>query len=206
MIRVEMASEPELFHEQVREKGNTFLSTTPNPTTVQWKKRDYWKAISLDLYSSYCGICCYTCHWIPPDTGSSSVEHFKPKSTYPNLAYEWSNFRLVCGKLNSRKKDNEDVIDPFNVIDGMFTIDFPSLLIKPASGLATATKNLVQSTISRLKLNHEGSCLKNRNEYLKQYCTGIVTFDFLLSKAPFLAKEIVRQNLRDTIISIMNYG
>lgn len=36
---------------------------------------------------------------------SGQVEHFKPKSIFPLLAYEWNNYFLGCGGCNGAKSD-----------------------------------------------------------------------------------------------------
>ena len=37
---------------------------------------------------------------------SGQVEHFKPKSLFPSLAYDWDNYFLACGGCNGAKGDN----------------------------------------------------------------------------------------------------
>ncbi len=157
-----------------------------------------------DLHDAYGGICAYSCHWIPYDTGAKTVEHFKPKVRYPQDAYEWDNYRLVCNALNGRKSDR-DTLDPFEISDGWFIIDFPSLLVKSAPGLPDDLKNQVIATRDILGLNDEATCLKNRNEFVWCYCKRQITFAHLERQAPFLAKELVRQGLTDTIQEIMGY-
>ena len=56
------------------------------------------------------------------------VDHFYPKSVRPDMAYEWSNFRLASLKLNCRKREFQDVLDPFTIEPGWFCLSFPSLL------------------------------------------------------------------------------
>lgn len=36
---------------------------------------------------------------------SASVEHFRPKSLFPSLAYDWANYFLGCGGCNGAKSD-----------------------------------------------------------------------------------------------------
>jgi 5-methylcytosine-specific restriction endonuclease McrA len=128
---VKMQPEPACFYEKVQKKGDAFLAKNPGIR----KLPDYWKVIIPDLYDAYRGICAYTCHWISDDTGWKTVNHFKPKRKYPEEAYRWSNYRLVCGVFNGRKSDYEDVLDPFTLQEGWFVIVFPSLQLKPASHL-----------------------------------------------------------------------
>lgn len=36
---------------------------------------------------------------------SAAVEHYKPKSLFPSLAYDWNNYFLGCGGCNGAKSD-----------------------------------------------------------------------------------------------------
>jgi hypothetical protein len=110
MIRVQLQPEPPEFDQAVRQPGMAYLKRHPNPTSNQWKSHSYWRKIIPQLRKSYREICAYCCHWIPPDTGSNTVEHFHPKDKYPKQAYEWDNYRLISGTLNGRKGTREDVL------------------------------------------------------------------------------------------------
>jgi hypothetical protein len=151
--------------------------------------------VLAELHDAYGGICAYSCHWIPYDTGADTVEHFRPKDTYPGDAYEWSNYRLVCATLNGRKGIHEDVLDPFLIEEGWFTIDFPSMLVKPRADLEPADRLRVHTSIDRLSLNDEGTCLKSRVRWMTDYCTHDITFEYLRRNAPFIAAELERQGL-----------
>jgi hypothetical protein len=203
MIHVEPQPEPDKFDKLVRQPGRKFLSQCPKPKGNQW--RPFWKKIAPDLQSAYGSICSYSCHFIQYDTGWRTVEHFKPKDDYPSDAYEWSNYRLVCGVLNGRK-GKRIVLDPFEIGDGWFVMDFPSLLVKPAQNLDEARKRAVSSSCEILGLNDEGSCMNSRQQYVKDYCKGEITFDYLRRNAPFIAAELQRQNLVEEIRNIMIYS
>lgn len=96
--------------------------------------------------------------------------------------------------MNSRKHTFQDVIDPFEVKQDWFILDFPSLQIKQNPNLDTSIKDRVISTINRLKLNDE-YCISSRFTWLMPYCEGDFTFNFLKNKAPFIAYELERQEL-----------
>jgi hypothetical protein len=205
MIRVLMQPEPTIFDAQVRIPGQRFLRQCPHPTTRQWKSHAYWTRILCDLHTAYGGICAYSCHWIPYDTGHDTVEHFRPKTPFPDEAYEWTNYRLVCGTLNGRKGTDQNIIDPFQVTDGWFVLDFPSLLVRPGAELSQDDASHVLHTIRQLGLNEEGTCLKARLRYVQCYCTRQITFDHLRNEAPFIAREIHRQGLVDSLASMMEF-
>jgi uncharacterized protein (TIGR02646 family) len=203
MIRVAQAAEPSSFDVLVRQRGALFLSKCPKPTASQWRTHDYWNLVKKEFRTTYNEVCAYSCHWIPADTGANTVEHFRPKDVHPADAYDWSNYRLVCGTLNGRK-GTRSVIDPFAVDDDWFLIEFPSLLVKPSSQLSEVVATQVQETIDVLKLNDESTCLQNRQGYVTEFCQAHISLDFLRRRAPFLAREIERQGLVNTIGSIMN--
>ncbi len=205
MIPVQLQPEPARFSVQVQQPGEAFLARIPRPTAEDWNTHSYWTRVLDDLYRAYSGICAYSCHWIPMDTGARTVEHFRPKKLYPQEAYRWANYRLVCSTLNGRKGDHEDVLDPFTLSEGWFILDFPSLFVQPGAHLLAAQKEQVMNTIKRLGLNDEGTCLQARINWLRDYITVPLPFSYLEKKAPFLAVELKRQNLIEAIREIMVY-
>ncbi len=203
MIHVAPREEPDNFGTRVHDRGQRFLRNTPHPSSKQWITYSYWREFGPQLHDAYGGICAYSCHWIPYDTGADTVEHFKPKDKYPIAAYDWSNYRLVCATLNGRKGGFEDVLDPFLIEDGWFEIDFPSMLVKPKAGLDDPVHQPIRVTIDRLRLNDEGTCLKSRVKWISDYCCpNGIPFEYLQRHAPFIAAELMRQGLIQTITEI----
>ena len=177
MIPIRPQPEPYVFDQLVRKKGNIFLSSNPKPTTEQWARKDYWKIIRKNLYHTYNGICAYSAHWIP-FTDNPNIDHYIPKSIRPDLAYEWDNYRLTCSYVNTVKKDFQDVLDPFQICNDMFFLDFPSLLVIANPALTETEKKKVGETRDRLKLNDE-RYISVRNRWLKLYCREGLTFSGL---------------------------
>jgi hypothetical protein len=205
MIRIEPQPEPDVFDNLVREPGNAFVLTTPNPTSKQFEKHPYWREVLPQIRTLYSNICAYSCFYVPAATGSNTIEHFKPKSHFPDLAYEWSNYRFVSQKLNGKKGVHQDVIDPFLVEHDSFVIEFPSLLVKPNDRLDSPKQEAVLASITRLRLNDEGTCLEQRTTYTRNYCLGRMKWRLLKSDAPFLAREVARQGFITTLNDIMQY-
>src|SRR6185436_2770195 len=179
------------------------LARTPVPTT--WRNREYWTAAIPDLRAAYNATCCYSAEWIPPLTGNSSVDHFHPRSVRPDLAYEWSNFRLAAARLNARKGATEGILDPFTIGDEWFAIDFPSLLVRAGSALPPQFRAAFDLTVATLRLNDEIS-VESRMRWLRAYCEYRMTFDYLMESAPFLARELQRQGLIDDIRELMGFS
>jgi len=154
-----------------------------------------------DLWNSYRGICAYCCYYIPSEQ-NATVDHFVPKSIAPEKAYEWQNYRLATLKMNARKGNSIDIVDPFELAPGAFQLLFPSMLIKPAPTLPTDYQQQILSTINRLKLNSDEALVQSRMRWVLAYCDGHISFQFLARVAPYIAIEVQRQMLKDKLPSI----
>lgn len=194
MIHVEPQPEPEDFDEKVRRPGRKATARGSQKMPALWCR-------CLDqLWSAYGGVCSYLCVRIARGTGAKTVEHLAPKSKKPGLAYEWSNFRLVCSLMNARKGVFEDVLDPFEVQDGWFILELSSLEVLPAPELKPSVRRRVLDTINRLRLNDK-ECLKARSELYDEYIKHVsnreegLTFELLRKWSPFVARELERQNV-----------
>ncbi len=188
MIRVEPQPEPPDFEDRVRQPGLQALAE--NPTSMP----PYWRRCLGDLYVAYSGICAYACIYIDRVTGGRTVDHFVAKSSDPTVAYEWSNYRLACSLVNSRKGAFDDVLDPFEIADGWFVLEFSFLQIYPCPDLDRALQQKVQETIDRLRLGDK-EFLDARAAYYDDYIGGHIDLAYLELKCPFVAKEVRRQGL-----------
>ncbi len=185
MIHVEPQAEPPAFDAQVRQPGRRALAEGKEELPP------HWRACLGDLYERYQGICAYLCVLIPPGTGARSVDHHAPKSKRRDLAYEWSNYRLACSLMNARKRDFDDVLDPFAIPDGWFVVELSFLQVMPAPSLDEATRARVQATIDRLGLN-DRECVDARTHYYQLYAEGALPPELLLRWSPFVAREALR--------------
>ncbi len=122
------------------------------------------------------------------------MDHLLPKSKHRQQAYEWSNYRLACVRMNSRKNDLEDVLDPFDVEDGWFALELTTLQVTPAEGLPEPLRQRVQNTIDRLDLNDK-EFIEARAAHYEAFQSGDVQFRHVHKHCPFLAKELIRQGL-----------
>ncbi len=198
MIHVDLQPEPNNFNTDVRIPGKRFLARVPNPSGKQWKNKDYWKKISTDLYVAYNGICAYTGFWFSKSTAPVSVDHFLPRSKEPEKAYEWNNYRLTTQIMNSYKADKL-IVDPFEIHNGDFILDFPSCLIKANPNLPREKADIIQSTIDILKLNSSDDQVQARCDIIISYVNEEISEQYLKKRYPFIAYELERQNLYDKI-------
>ena len=198
MIHVNIQPEPGGFDAEVRRKGLAHLRRKkialdrplPPKTTIQ----PYWRACMDDLYAGYQGVCAYLAVFFERVTGGGSVDHFVAKSKRADLAYEWSNYRLACSTMNSRKRAYEDVLDPIEVENGWFRLELVSGWIFPNPGLDFAQRMAVQTTINRLGLDDAGN-REMRARHYQEYREGLYTAVFLRLRSPFVYFEAARQDL-----------
>jgi hypothetical protein len=123
------------------------------------------------------------------------VDHFHPKRFRPDLAYEWTNFRLAHDRINSNKGDSTEVLDPFNIQSGWFILDLATLLVNPETSLQSDIENSVRNTINILRLNDE-QWVQMRFEIVKSYLDGHLKVPYLERYYPFIAAEIHRQGIQ----------
>ena len=126
-----------------------------------------------------------------PEDGT--VDHFIPKSYDPEQAYEWSNYRLSRRRMNERKGNHDDVLDPFSLAVGWFKIDFRTFQLLPNSTLSEIERSRIIAAIERLGLNSDNDYVNERIGAIREYCLGYATITQLERKYPFLADEMIDQ-------------
>lgn len=192
MIKVAPKPEFPTFAVRVRNPGVAFLATCQHPTSEQFRKKNFWNRAAPELHAAYSGVCAYTSMFLPEQ---GTVDHFLPKTIHPHLAYEWSNFRLASGRVNSSKGNALGIVDPFDVEDDWFYLDIPACLLKPNPALAPPLKARIALTINSLRLNGDDNYAQERCNILIEYARNDVSLGFLERRYPFLAKEVKRQAL-----------
>lgn len=198
MIRVMLPPEPPHYHKRVKNPGEAFLSTNPNPSGTEWDRHRYWREIHDDLYQWHGGICVYCASWTPRrqspgNIHHTSVDHFIPKSEDPNSAYEWTNFRLCRARLNNKKDNHLDVMDPRAIRNGWFSLDFFTFRVEPATGLPSFAIAAVRTTITRLELNDDQDYVEERIAVIQAYSLDLLPFSQVQARYPFIAQQMQYQ-------------
>lgn len=214
MIRVAAATPPTDFDSRVRQRGMGAIAELvgERPTTprggpkrkvVASRREDippdafppYWRDVLPDMLESYHRLCAYLSLYIEYATGSPTVDHVIPKSKAWVHVYEWSNYRLACALVNSRKSNTDSVLDPFEVHDDWFGLEFVEYQVKPGPGATGPIGDRVVETIEKLGLN-EDDCRKARQEYVEAYLgPDPIPLSYVERRAPFIARELRRQGL-----------
>ena len=111
---------------------------------------------------------CAFCETFPTETGFLEVEHFYPKSIYPEKSFEWLNLLPSCKRCNLKKSTLDTKAFPLVKPDEeepskYFTYDH--IMMKVLDSASDKDKDKGERTISRLELN-EYRLIKPRSELL----------------------------------------
>ena len=125
-----------------------------------------WSRFRGELRDAFSGICGY-CEERP----RGQVDHFRPKSKFPELVYEWHNWIFSCADCNSSKLakwPRWGYVDPCARSpearpENYFDFDLLTGEILPQSGLSRRRREKVWQMILDLKLNSQNH-RKNRME------------------------------------------
>jgi len=191
MIPVKLQDEPKNFEKKVRQPGKKWLAKRSVENT---EVKNYWSKVKEEIYESYSGICAYYAEKIHRSTSFHQIDHFLPKSKFPDLAYEWSNYRLSSETANRRKWDFEDVLDPFTIEHDTFRLWLHSGEVTLNPNLDSTLRLQAETTMQRLQLNHE-DLKRSRCDAFNKFSSGRIDAIELLERAPFVHYEAVRQGL-----------
>ena len=133
------------------------------PTDSRW--RDFREYLG-HRFRLQCGYCESICR--------GQVDHFRPKSTFPALVYEWSNWIFACSACNQSKSDKwpeGGYVDPCAASESCrpenyFTFDTETGEIVPLHDLDQARYEKAITMIDDLNLNGEEH-MKRRDRLLK---------------------------------------
>ena len=193
MIRIERKAEPSDFDAKVRRPGLSYLKGLAAGEKPSWARHSYWRKAKADMINAYNGICAYACCEISPSS-SAEIDHFRPKSRYPQEAYEWENLRLCSSNINKRKRD-QNVLDPFDVRDRTFGIVLATGRMVKLKKYDPAYEALCDKTVKVLGLN-EHEYTRMRKDILDDYLRGEITISNLQKRNPFVYSEVKRLHLK----------
>ena len=110
---------------------------------------------------------CVFCEGRPSECGDDEIDHFKPKSVYPEFTFNWDNLFITCRICNRNKRDHDvvknKIINPAkDNPDCYFWYDEIRINSIEQKGVSI----VAQTTINLLKLNHS-RLLNARGELFK---------------------------------------
>jgi len=116
---------------------------------------------------------CSFCDGFPLETTGETIEHFRPKSSFPLLSYLWANLLYCCKYCNENKGENleRSLIKPNDInysFETYFLFDYDSGKIEPNPALISTEKLKAENTIRLYGLNEYNRPLW-RKRFLKLY-------------------------------------
>jgi len=107
MIRVDRGPEPDGFAARStdwRERFGAAREQDPKLTAGKfWSRvRRQIRADARVLYEAFHGKCAF-CEAKMAHVSSPHVEHYRPKSKFPDQMFDWRNWLLSCGRCNDKK-------------------------------------------------------------------------------------------------------
>jgi len=183
VISFTLSPEPQEFDEKVRQPG---IASRLKSSSSRFT--DHWKECKGELADAFRNLCAYSAMYEPVCT----VDHFLSTDTHPELAYEWSNYRYAAAWINSSKQ-NDRVLDPFQVEDGWFEILLPSLQLVLTNNVPAEQQALSEYTLIRLHLRDDERVVRQRREWYRMYQDGELLLVNLEKKAPLIARAIRKQ-------------
>ena len=107
-----------------------------------------------------------------------TIEHFRPKSKYPTLAYHWDNLFPCCNLCQSIKKErfDEALLKPDDInyaFYDFFTVNYHNGEITPSSHANLAAQTRAHKTIELFGLNTEARKEARKRE-LRHFSEALV--------------------------------
>lgn len=191
MHKVQRNKGPLKLLEKDKEWKDSFkLNPNLKPNWEEFSKTVVKRETIDMLEQMYKGCCCY-CESKIKSTSYPEIEHFKPKSKYKELCFEYNNLHYSCKRCNISKGSyyNEDMISPSD--------KNPEDYIKYIGEVAVSRENNNCGTImiDLLKLNERSDLKEERIKYLSEFSKN---YDLLIS-----AIEMVLTNKDSSDINIV---
>lgn len=172
------------------------------PDDIKKKVVSYYRneEIKRVLFATTHNKCAF-CECIPSDGGNYvQVEHFHPKSTYPDECFAWNNFLPCCGICNNNKgtldTKNVEILNPYDdEIDGAFSVNYLKILPNLNNVKAINTEKEISLNSDRLITSRVGilTKLQIQTEEIRQW------IDVLLESDTDRKYEVRLEKLKDKV-------
>lgn len=165
----ELCNERVTYYQQMMQHAVTPLPVPPKKPRAK-SNRYAHDEIKMALGEMFGDKCCY-CEASIEHVSPRHVEHFRPASIYPALAYKWDNLLYACFKCNSIYKKDKFPLAPSEQTPTEDTIN-------PGSRVETDLALLINP------------CLENPEHYLKFEDGNIVAKNNPAIGAPYRKGEL----------------
>lgn len=177
--------QPSFFYEITTVRGQRWLERNKLNND---RPEDYWSEHRDYLAECFRHLCAYAAIRIEKGT----FDHYLSCKNKRERAYDWFNYRYICGIINSSKQAiDEEVLDPFEVKEGWFEVLLPSFELTLTNKLTDSNiRKRAELTILRLHLNE--NFIEPRKQWYNQFLTGKQSLSGLLCNAPLVGQAVYR--------------
>lgn len=127
------------------------------------------------------------------DPTGGTVDHYFSYKNFPELAYDWENYRFASGILNSSKKTaDSDVLDPYDVQADWFEVILPSLQMQVTNSVPAHLEEKAKHTIKRLGLRDGERVIRWRKSWYDLHLQGRLDLTGLWKVAPLIAAAVAK--------------
>lgn len=124
---------------------------------------------------------CAFCECKPGEGGNIEVEHFKPKSIYPLLTFEWTNFLPCCRKCNLSKSNHDTgmspIINPYDTDPDLF-LYYEDIRIKPKDQNLLAKNTITVCGLNSVRLMRpRGDILASLHDFAEAIESAVEDFN-----------------------------
>lgn len=164
---------PQFLRDNCKKWGREYKQKLDDPNSndnFSWKGK--YQEITDELFALTKNHCCF-CDLHPLKASGASVEHFRPKSTFPLVSYVWGNLFYCC--TNCQKKGNRFPLD-FRLLkpdqisysfNHFFIFSFSTGIIKPNPARNFEDQMQAKKNIELYGLNKYGRPEARIAEYKK---------------------------------------
>ena len=175
MIKIERLPSPEILNDNFERKTSDFLAN-PNKKVFDSGSKLY-KAV-LEILMLMTQDHCSFCDGFPIANTGDAIEHFKPSSDFPALAYQWQNLYYICSKCNSAKSHHFDERlllpdDIFYSFENYFDYNGLEAKLEPtkSGGISDEDRARSEKTIELYDLNRIRNKIERRR-MMKNFIRG----------------------------------
>ncbi len=124
---------------------------------------------------------CAFCENSPTESGHIEVEHFKPKSLYPEFTFSWDNLLPSCKKCNNSKLThdtvNEPIINPY-ADDPSQYFHYQDIQIKPINDNVIGERTITICDLNNARLMiPRGQLLSALHTFSKGISDALVDYE-----------------------------
>lgn len=173
MRHITKGQKPNILHQNAQTWTDDLMAYVNRGEEVPRHIQDRYnhKEIKDALKKESYGKCMY-CESVIGTVSYPHIEHYYPKSVFPDKTFDWNNLGLCCQICNTNKKDYFDpaypIVNPYQDNPEDYFVFLGSMVLQKPGEMRG------ENTATKLKLN--------RGELLEQRCAAITNISHLIER------------------------